>query len=202
MGAGLPFGPIPPNAVHLCVDMQRLFAEDTPWRTPWMTRVLPVVAALCEHRADRTCFTRFIPAARPGEGQGAWRRYWTHWASMTLEELGEDRVALLPELARFVPPARVLDKSVLSPWVGTGLCASLRTAGVDTLVVSGAETDVCVLAAVLGAVDLGFRVIVVTDALCSSSDESHDALLALYRERYGQQIETADCDAVLDAWGA
>ena len=36
----------------------------------------------------------------------------------------------------------------------------------------------CVLATVIGAVDHGYRVIVVvTDAVCSSSDEGHDAML-------------------------
>ena len=50
----------------------------------------------------------------------------------------------------------------------------LRT---DTLVISGAETDVCVLATVMVAVDAGYRVILAKDALCSVSDESHDAML-------------------------
>jgi nicotinamidase-related amidase len=59
---------------------------------------------------------------------------------------------------------------------------------------------VCVLAAVLGAVDLGYRVVVVKDGLCSSSDASHDRLIALYHERYGQQVEAAECAEVLDAW--
>lgn len=200
MVSGIRFGRIADDAVHLCVDMQRLFAEDTAWRTPWMPRVLPVVVRLCERKADRTCFTRFIPARAPGEGRGAWRRYWERWPSMTLERLGEERVELLRELQAFTPPARVLDKAVYSPWTGTGLAAALTGAGVDTLVVTGAETDMCVLATVLGAVDLGFRVVVVTDALCSSSDESHDALIDLYHDRFGQQIETAECDEVLDAW--
>ena len=56
------------------------------------------------------------------------------------------------------------------------------------------------LAAVLGAVDLGYRVIVVTDGLCSSSDESHDALLGLYRNRYAQQVETAESAEILAKW--
>jgi nicotinamidase-related amidase len=72
MVSGIHFGPIAANAVHLCVDMQRLFAEDTAWRTPWMARVLPVVVRLCERKAERTCFTRFIPARSPREGEGAW----------------------------------------------------------------------------------------------------------------------------------
>ena len=89
----------------------------------------------------------------------------------------------MPALARHVPPAQVVDKTIYSPWPGTGLEEMLRERGIDTLVVSGAETDVCVLAAVLGAVDFGYRVVIPHDALCSSSDAMHDALLELYREQ-------------------
>ena len=66
--------------------------------------------------------------------------------------------------------------------------------------VSGGETDVCVLGTVLGAVDLGYRVAVVSDALCSASDHHHDALMLLYRERYGTQIETALTEEILTEW--
>ncbi|HEX3411747.1 MAG TPA: isochorismatase family protein, partial [Stellaceae bacterium] len=53
---------------------------------------------------------------------------------------------------------------------------------------------------VLDAVDLGYRVVLATDALCSSSDATHDALLALYRNRFSQQIETASSEAILACW--
>ena len=56
------------------------------------------------------------------------------------------------------------------------------------------------MATVLGAVDLGYRVIVVRDAICSSSDEGHDALLRVYHGRYSEQIETADAENVLRRW--
>ncbi|MBK1661569.1 cysteine hydrolase family protein [Paracraurococcus ruber] len=197
---GLIHGPLGPHCIHLCVDMQNLFC-DTAWHTPWMERVLPVVERLAGARPDRTIFTRFIPARRPGEGHGTWRGYWEKWADMTLDALPPDAIELLPPLRRLVPPAELLDKPVYSPWVDTDLHDRLRRRGIDTLVVSGAETDVCVLAAVLGGVDRGYRVVVPTDALCSSSDTTHDALLTLYRERYGQQVETASSAEILDAWG-
>ncbi len=54
--------------------------------------------------------------------------------------------------------------------------------------------------ALLAAVDAGYHVIVPTDAICSSSDETHDALLKLYRERYGEQIEPTTVDGVLARW--
>jgi nicotinamidase-related amidase len=148
----------------------------------------------------RAIFTRFIPAEQPGEGRGRWRRYYENWASMTISRLGREMVELVSELTRFVPPARVIDKKVYSPWLEGHLDDLLRNTPVDTLVVSGGETDVCVLATVLGAVDRGYRVVVATDALCSSSDETHDAMMTLYHNRYGQQVETVTTDTILESW--
>lgn len=56
------------------------------------------------------------------------------------------------------------------------------------------------LATVLDAVDMGYRVIVVRDAICSSSDQGHDMLMRLYHTRYTEQIETADAEAILALW--
>ena len=78
--------------------------------------------------------------------------------------------------------------------------AHLREREADALIISGSETDVCVLATVLSAVDLGYRVIVVRDAVCSSSDEGHDMLLRLYHTRFSEQIETADAATILSQW--
>ncbi|HYD73486.1 MAG TPA: isochorismatase family cysteine hydrolase [Candidatus Binatia bacterium] len=188
------------QAAHLCVDMQRMFAEDTDWKTPWMKRVLPRVEQIAEAHAAETLFTRFVPAANAQEAKGRWRQYWKRWSTMTLDCIAPDLVELVPTLRRFVPPASVVDKRLYSPWVDTSLDDRLRARLIETLVVTGAETDVCVLASVLGAVDLGYRVIVVSDAICSSSDETHDALMTLYHQRYSQQIETAMSADVLAAW--
>ena len=196
----LRFGPLGASCAHLCVDMQRMFAEHTDWRTPWMPRVLPKVQQIVEAHPHQTLFTRFIPARTPGEGEGTWKRYYERWASMTIDQLGAEAIELVPELARFVPPAETLDKQVYSPWVETDLHERLRARGVDTLVVTGGETDVCVLGTVLGAVDRGYRIVIVTDGLCSSSDEAHDAMLTLYHARYGQQVETVTTDTLLRNW--
>ena len=99
-----------------------------------------------------------------------------------------------------MPPARQLDKHVYSPWTEGRLDALLNGSGVDTLVVTGGETDVCVLAAVLGAIDRGFRVVLVTDAICSSADQTHDALMELYRSRFSEQVEAVTMQEVLDGW--
>jgi nicotinamidase-related amidase len=53
---------------------------------------------------------------------------------------------------------------------------------------------------VIGVVDRGYRVILAADAVCSTSDATHDALLHLCRSRFSQQIEVASVDQILDAW--
>ena len=87
-----------------------------------------------------------------------------------------------------------------SAFAGPRLLAHLRQRRADALLVSGSETDVCVLATVLGAVDMGYRVILVRDAVCSSSDEGHDMLMRLYHNRFSEQIETADAETILSCW--
>jgi nicotinamidase-related amidase len=196
----LRFGPLGPNTAHLCIDMQNLFAEDTPWHTPWMTRVLPVVVEIAERHAARTIFTRFIPARDPDELPGSWRRYYRRWVDLTLERIDKRLLEVVPPLARLAPPAAVIDKRLYSPFSEPALHRLLRERGIDSLVITGAETDVCVLAAVMDAVDLGYRTVLATDALCSSSDKTHDALMTLYCERFSEQIETAETEAILAAW--
>lgn len=197
---GLAYGPLGERSMHICVDMQRLFAEPSGWATPWITRVLPQIERLVERRAPQTVFTRFLPALKPGQGVGTWKRYYERWASMTVENIGPDMIELLPTLASYCPPAAVIDKCIYSPWFEGRLKSFLRECDVDTLVITGGETDVCVLATVLGAIDFGYRVVLVTDALCSSSDATHDALLTVYHQRFAQQVETVEMETVLSNW--
>jgi nicotinamidase-related amidase len=194
------FGPLGERTVHLCIDMQNLFADETPWHTPWMTRVLPVVASIAERHAKHTVFTRFIPPRHPDELPGSWRRYYQRWVGLTLDRIDPRLLELVPPLARLAPPAAIINKRVYSPFWERELPSLLRRRRIQALVITGAETDVCVLAAVMDAVDLGFRVVLAADALCSASDETHDALMKLYRSRFSEQIETAESTAILDAW--
>ena len=186
--------------VHLCIDMQRLFTDEGPWPTPWMERVKPNVARLVAAAPRRTIFTRFIPPHTPADAAGMWRAYYERWRDVTTSVLDPRLLDLVSPLNRFADQAKVFDKSTYSAFGEPGLMAHLRERGVTSLVVTGSETDVCVLSSVLDAVDLGIGVTVVTDAVCSSSDDGHNALMMLYRNRYSLQIETARTDEILATW--
>jgi len=177
------------NWRHICVDMQRMFAEDTPWRVAWMEAVSPQVVEVAARHAARTTFSRFCPPARPSDAPGMWRTYYEKWWIMTGEHLPPDMLTLVPELARYCPPATIFDKRSYSPWFDGRLHAFLAMQRVETLVITGGETDVCVLATALGGIDLGYRVIVLKDAVCSGADETHDASLTLLGNRFCAQVE-------------
>ena len=121
---------------------------------------------------------------------------------MTIDELGTEMLDLVPELRVFAPPAEVIDKPVYSPWIATDLHSRLQARGVNALVITGGETEVCVLAAVMGAIDFGYRVVLAKDAICSSADDTHDAMIDIYCERFQMQVETVDTEAVLRAWNS
>jgi nicotinamidase-related amidase len=185
------------NWRHLCIDMQRMFSEDTPWKVTWMDRVLPQVLELTAIYPERTIFTRFMPPDTAASATGMWRHYYEKWWMMTGDHLAPDMAELLPELAQFAPPAKVLRKMVYSPWLNGALDRELRSDGVSTLAISGGETDVCVMAAVLGAIDLGYKVVLLQDAVCSGADETHDASLKLMHHRFTVQMTLMTTEAFL-----
>src|SRR5438477_270874 len=143
------------DAVHLCIDMQRIFAKGGVWETPWMERVLPVIADIAARFAERTVFTRFITPENASDRPGQWQTYYRRWQAVTRATLPLNQLELVPELGRFVPPATVIDKPAYSAFFCSKLEGFLQQKSVRTLVVTGAETDICVLSTVLDAGDRG-----------------------------------------------
>jgi nicotinamidase-related amidase len=188
------------DAAHLCIDMQNIFAKGGVWETPWMERVLPIVSDICARYPERTVFTRFITPQRPEDRRGQWQAYYSKWQRATRDELEPGALDIVPALSRYSPPAHVVDKPAYSAFFGSRLGHLLVEKHVGTVVVTGAETDVCVLSTVLSAVDLGFRVVIVEDALCSSSDTGHDALMTMYRARFHEQIDLVRAEELFDMW--
>jgi nicotinamidase-related amidase len=79
-------------------------------------------------------------------------------------------------------PARgecVVVKHRISPFYQTNLDLLLRRAGAETLLLSGVSSEFVVLATAMAAHDRDFRVVVLEDAIASSSPERHAAALLL-----------------------
>jgi nicotinamidase-related amidase len=180
--------------------MQGLFGADGPWPTPWLELRLPVILEIARRYADRTVFTRFIPPPTPSAMWGRWRTYYERWPEVIGAGLDPDLIDLIPSLRSLVPPATVYDKPVYSPFHSRRFAALLRHRQTDTVVITGGETDVCVLSSVLGAIDFGLGVIVVRDAVCSSSDSGHDAVLTLFEQRLSLQLTVMTRSELVEMW--
>ena len=198
--SGLRFGPVTEPALHVCVDMQRLFAEPGEWHTPGLTAIVPAVQAIVERHLENTVFTRFITPYQPDDAPGTWRRYYRRWRSVTRALLDQAMLDLVAPLQAYAPPARIIDKTTHSAFESADFNGLLRQLEPCALIFTGVETDVCVLASVLTAVDRGFRVIVAEDAVTSSSPVGHRATLDAVLPRFDQQIETVTVAELLAAW--
>jgi nicotinamidase-related amidase len=195
---GLRFGPLSRRVVHAAIDMQRLFAEETEWASPLVQVIAPTVARICARAPHRTLFTRFITPEARDEMPGQWRIYYSKWESLLA--LRPDLLDLLPGLREFTPPARVVDKYVHSAFEAPAFQNTLDELDTDTIVFTGVETDVCVLATAMTAMDRGYRTILISDAIASSSPKGHDAAMTSIYPRFDQQIEVIDSATLLEAW--
>ena len=194
--------PIGPDAVHVCVDMQRIFAEETGWHTASIPDILPNVIRLTEHAPQRTVFTRFCTPPRPELARGHWRRYYERWEELTTDVIGVAMLDVMAELAPFAPPARIADKTTYSAFESAEFRAMLDDLGCETVICSGVETDVCVLGTVMQAMDLGYRVVVADDAVHGSTPDAHFAALDHVYRRFEDQIEIGGTTEVIANWTA
>jgi nicotinamidase-related amidase len=187
-------------AVHLCIDMQRIFAEETQWHTPTLLDIVPNVARIVAEKPGHTIFARFIVPLTPDHAAGSWQTYYRHWSSLTGANLAPGMIDLIQPLAALAVSEEILDKPTYSLFGDNGLEQRLRARKADTLIITGVETDVCVLATIFDAVDRGYRVILVRDGVTSSSHESHKATLELILPRMPQQITIAPTADVIRSW--
>jgi nicotinamidase/pyrazinamidase len=87
----------------------------------------------------------------------------------------------LPENVEVVDKATSREPDVYSGFDGTGLADRLRTLGVRRVFVGGLATDYCVLATVLDALEAGFEVVLLEDAIRAVEVEPGDGLRAIER---------------------
>jgi nicotinamidase-related amidase len=195
---GLRFGPLRHTTAHLCIDMQRLFDGDSPWASSAVKTALPAIHEICQSRGKETIFTRFLCPSDAKFIRGQWRHLYGKCPEMM--KLDPRLFDIIPALQPFVRQGSLSSRYVFSAFEGDDLVTTLESRGISTLVFSGIETDVCVLASVLRAIDSGYRVIVAEEAVASSNADGHAATLSAIFPRFDQQIELVSVDELLTHW--
>lgn len=83
---------------------------------------------------------------------------------------------------------KVIEKSWYSGFVGTELPSVLKELGVDTLIMTGVSTDICVQNNVAHAYFSGYRTIVPRDCTASLDEGSMELSLKYMKNIYGTEI--------------
>lgn len=99
----------------------------------------------------------------------------------------------LPGGTAVIDKATRQDEEAYSAFEGTGLAERLREAGIERLLIGGLATDYCVLATVRDALEQGFDVLVLKDAIRAVNVEPGDGEKAeAEMRRLGAEAVTLD----------
>lgn len=158
------------NEWLIVVDMQRTFADPpSPWASAGFYQVLPQVERLIAAYRGRVVLTRYVAPMPP---EGAWVSYFETWPDLLLPEHDAAWDLKLPlEAGVFVETRATFGK-----W---DAAMAARVGDAASLAICGVATECCVLATVLGAIDAGRHVRLVTDACAGGTEEAHNQTLGI-----------------------
>lgn len=88
------------------------------------------------------------------------------------------------------PGELVLSKTSSGPLNSTKLDQTLHNLGIESLIITGLTTDVCVTQTARETADRGFQVIIAEDACTTLSDEMHRAALQCFQIAFGRVKKT------------
>jgi nicotinamidase-related amidase len=202
----------PTSTALLVVDMQRGFVEPgEAMEVPPARDAVPRIRELVElfrTKGRPVLFTEFVYSERapllvgalhpehrraiPGAPRGFGR------PSSSCHE-DDPSVATVAALAPR-PDELVVRKRWYDAFAGTPLDGALRARGVDTLVLTGTMTDICVLATVVGAFNHEYRITVVEDAVTTLWPHIQRATLDIIGRAYGRVASAKEVSDVVGGW--
>jgi ureidoacrylate peracid hydrolase len=192
----------PARTSLLVVDMQKGFLEpDGVMFLAEGRTIIPAVdsaVALCRSVGIQVIWTRM---SHEGMVQSAYPELFPqHFFPDGSPRLNRGtRDFEIVEALRPAPDDVVIDKLTYSSFGRTGLEALLRRAGRNTVIVVGIATNVCVESTAREAFALGFRVIVLSDAVATGNAEVHKASLKTLGLAFGWVVSSAQLRECLAA---
>ena len=194
----------------LVVDMQNDFVRvGAPLEVPDARETIEVHQELLgwfRERGRPVVFTRFVAGPKPTL---MWR--WSPeiappvrccWPGVmrTYGDVEGERecIAVVDELAP-LPDEPQMDKYGYNAFHRTRLTDLLRAHGVDSVLITGTVTQICVEDTARGAFHEGFQAVVVADAVSSYAPDLHQASLRTLAMKYGRVMPSEEALAELEA---
>lgn len=186
----------PARTAVLVVDVQRLFTDmaGAPIHPP-LHDVLPRIGRFlqeCRSRGATVVLVRTIIAP------DAHSRSTLQWPEFMRLGMAPDSTGIEfdPCLDRQPGDVEVV-KQRYSAFFGTGLDELLRGRGLDTVLVLGLTTNVCVQSTARDAWQRDYRTITVADCCAEVGEGSHEASLAWTSRNFGTVADSAELSAAM-----
>lgn len=109
----------------------------------------------------------------------------------------DERACAVDERLKPLPDDYILYKEHASAFAGTPLVSHLTPAHIDTLLITGCSTSACVRATATDAKSLGFRPIIIREAVQDRSEIAHEWTLFDIQARFADVISLAETLAYL-----
>ena len=178
------------------VDVNRGFTDPASPLVCDLDECVAAIARLLEaFRADGLPVV-FTTVVYDGLGKQAAAVFIEKVPALLVLEPGSPWVEIDPRIAP-VEGEPVLSKHFASAFFGTTLASVLASAGVDTVVVTGASTSGCVRATALDAMQHGYRVVVPREAVGDRNQAAHEANLYDLDTKYADVVSFEDVLAEL-----
>lgn len=186
----------------LVIDMQDFFLKDpdSPWSDPSLMKIVPNIKSLVRSIGARsTLFTLFMPPVDWQYENKSWRTYYYANQGVTTEMLGTKATEIVSELQGEVadPATKIAAKKTASAFSSQQFKGILDKEDPLFLVISGIETDYCVLATALDALNKGYYVVIPTDACASSKIGGQSNAEGIF-SRFPEQVWITDTATLLD----
>lgn len=185
----------PRHTAVLIVDVQPVFTDADDPKLPVLRRFLDAA----REAGVLQVFTRFVRAESPTE---RWRELWEEQCGADFVEMVAPNSPDAAFLPGFAPEAGDLEvtKDRYSAFIRSDLADQLRSRGIETVVVTGFSTDVCVSSTARDAFQLDFRTITLSDCCAAAEPVRHEAALETLGRRFGRVCASDEVVATWRTW--
>lgn len=194
---------LPPARTALVViDMQNAFCKPgAPVEVPLSRDIVPNINLLAHSlREQGGDVVWIVTEIREHRGKTDWENFTNH---IIASEVRERTIQYMAPGAEGTKLWRALEAdkqdiflvknrySCLAPGASP-LESTLRSRGVDTMLITGTKTNVCCEATARAAWDMDFNVVMVADGCAALSDREHAASLETIIQQFGDVMTTAE----------
>ena len=176
--------------LFLLVDFQNAYLPDNVWACPTIyTSMTNTIKILNAPEAPDYLMTKFMAPSNPS---GRWVQYNSAYASINASSYLCD---IPSQLKPFATEGKVIEKSTYSSLDSSEVLAALE--GKKTVVLAGVEAECCILATMMDAIDLGYKVIYLYDCISGKSSGNENMIKQLAKSFSSIHTEVMSCNEYL-----